>query len=174
MWFSCLLLLGFEGLCWRFHFLLFSVCFPSGFVGILLVCVFVSLLHSCTSCIHCFGSCSCSCFSHSAFLFVLWRLCWPVSLSVCSCILPFFLVSILLVFHPAGVVFLTSPYQWLLVTFLCNFYFGSDFPFRLVFSSFHVNGVDLKWLFYVFSFLFPSVLCSHFFDFWCKAVCVCL
>ena len=80
----------FKGLCWRFLFLLFLVCFPSGFVGILLVCVLGFLLHSCTSCIQCFGSCSCSCFSHSAFLFVLWRLCWPVSLSVYSCILSFF------------------------------------------------------------------------------------
>ena len=172
-WFSCLLFYRCGGLCWRFHLLLFSVCFPSGFVGTLLVCVFVSLLGSCTSGIQCFGGCSCSCFSHSVFLFVLWKLCWPVSSSVFSCIPSFFLVSILVVFHPVGV-FFTCPYQWLLLSFLCIFYFGSDFPFGLVFGSFRVSGVDLKCLFV------SSALCFHpffvptslTFDVWLFWVCL--
>ena len=76
----------------------------------------VFLLHFCTFCILCFGGCSCSCSSHSAFSYVLWRLCRTVSSSVCSCILPFVLVSIPLVFHLVGVGFFICP-CWCLLLF---------------------------------------------------------
>ena len=76
----------------------------------------VFLLHFCTFCILCFGGGSCSCSSHSAFSYVLWRLCRTVSSSVCSCILPFVLVSIPLVFHLVGVGFFICP-CWCLLLF---------------------------------------------------------
>ena len=76
----------------------------------------VFLSHFCTFCILCFGGCSCSCSSHSAFSYVLWRLCRTVSLSVCSCILPFVLVSIPLVFQLVGVGFFICP-CWCLLLF---------------------------------------------------------
>ena len=72
------------------------------------------------------------CFSHSAIVFVLWN---------CAGLFPRqFMYSVLFPgFHSSfpcsrSCIFI-CPYQWLLVTFLCIFYFGSDFPFRLVFGS---------------------------------------